>query len=275
VIFVIDASVAVKWFVEEDGHDEACDLLEDGIVRLAPDLVFTEVANALRKKLNAREITLQQAQAALADLAAYVPRIIPSEALAQDALLLAAELNHPVADCMYLACAKYTGAKLVSADEKFVAKCEDNHRWFVQSLAKLRDSILCDLERTTFAPEIPTIVAFTRLLAIYLQCRSSIIRNWFKGDAVDSARQRLVDEVSALDAVHQRDMIAVCWLGSLDVSAQSDAEIHAQWVWRIANLETILPDGLHDRIGYIIMIMQHLEAGLPLLSRLYAYADFS
>ncbi len=48
---VIDASVAVKWLVVEDRHALARDVLRDGFVLMAPDLLLIEVANALRNKV--------------------------------------------------------------------------------------------------------------------------------------------------------------------------------------------------------------------------------
>ena len=39
-MIVVDASVAVKWFVQEDGHLPATQLLEHGLAIMAPDLIF-------------------------------------------------------------------------------------------------------------------------------------------------------------------------------------------------------------------------------------------
>ena len=46
---VVDASVAVKWFVEEDGRQQALQIL-DLDEREAPDLIIAEVANVIWKK---------------------------------------------------------------------------------------------------------------------------------------------------------------------------------------------------------------------------------
>ena len=43
---VIDASVALKWFVEEQGTDQAAALLAGNDLLIAPDLIVAEVANA-------------------------------------------------------------------------------------------------------------------------------------------------------------------------------------------------------------------------------------
>jgi len=49
---VIDASVAIKWFIEEELHRAALDLLDRPGDRHAPDLLVAEVANiAWRKRV--------------------------------------------------------------------------------------------------------------------------------------------------------------------------------------------------------------------------------
>ena len=53
IIYVIDASVGVKWFIEEEYSDRADELLSDfqeGIVELvAPKSFMQEFCNAIRK----------------------------------------------------------------------------------------------------------------------------------------------------------------------------------------------------------------------------------
>ena len=45
--YVVDASIVVKWFVEEKWSDEASSLLEAEVTLIAPELLFAEVSNAL------------------------------------------------------------------------------------------------------------------------------------------------------------------------------------------------------------------------------------
>jgi predicted nucleic acid-binding protein len=46
---IVDASVALKWFVEEEGSSDAADLIAASNPRLAPDLIIPEVLNAAWK----------------------------------------------------------------------------------------------------------------------------------------------------------------------------------------------------------------------------------
>ena len=63
---VVDASVAVRWVVPERGSDAAAALLEEPRTWLAPRLLMTEVASALRRKVAGHELTAPVAMGALA-----------------------------------------------------------------------------------------------------------------------------------------------------------------------------------------------------------------
>lgn len=47
---VIDSSVAVKWYVLEEGHQHAARLFLGGHILLAPDILLAETANVFRRK---------------------------------------------------------------------------------------------------------------------------------------------------------------------------------------------------------------------------------
>lgn len=119
---VIDASVAVKWLLVEDRHELARDVLEDGFELIAPDLLLVEVANALRNKFRAGLVAKAQADSAIEALPGYFDSFFrPSDVLA-NAFDIACGINHPVADCIYLACAIETGAPLLTDDAALFAK---------------------------------------------------------------------------------------------------------------------------------------------------------
>ena len=56
-LVVLDASVVVRWVVPERGADEALELLSQSIDWIAPRLMLSEVAGALRRKVMAGELT--------------------------------------------------------------------------------------------------------------------------------------------------------------------------------------------------------------------------
>jgi predicted nucleic acid-binding protein len=115
---VVDASVALKWLVEEEGTDAADTLRGQHLV--APALVRVEVANVLRT-MAARGAS----PAAAVELFALFQRapvdiVEADDALERRALDLAIALAHPVYDCLYLALAERMGAPLVTADARFL-----------------------------------------------------------------------------------------------------------------------------------------------------------
>jgi len=117
VKLVIDASVAVKWLVIEERHELARDVLRDGFFLSAPDLLLTEVANALRNKVRTGMIGEAQGRAALTELPRYFDRFFGPRDTLVKAFEIALKINHPVADCVYLACAQESGAALLTDDE--------------------------------------------------------------------------------------------------------------------------------------------------------------
>lgn len=115
---VIDASVAIKWLVDEDGSEAALGLKSRDLV--APALLRIEAANVLRT-LVARGAAKRGEALGLALLQdAPVAIVDHDEALEKRALELALDLGHPVYDCVYLALAERMGRTLVTADSRFL-----------------------------------------------------------------------------------------------------------------------------------------------------------
>lgn len=115
---VVDASVAAKWLFAEPHTADARGVLGHRIDLYAPSLLLVEVANVIWKKARRREIP--DAQPYLLELAALgdVVTLRSSAALILPATATALTLDHPVYDCIYLACAEVEGAPLVTADKK-------------------------------------------------------------------------------------------------------------------------------------------------------------
>jgi predicted nucleic acid-binding protein len=127
-MLVLDASVAVKWFVEEPGTAAAMELLAQDQLLIAPDLVIVEVANVAWKHLMRGDLQLSQ----LTHVPEAVPRMFaelwPTVWLASRAFEIAAELRHPVYDCFYLALAEREEATLVTADRRLIDRLAGS-RW--------------------------------------------------------------------------------------------------------------------------------------------------
>lgn len=114
----VDASVAVKWLVPEDAHEQARLLLGPGIERHAPGLLLAEVANAIWKKARpGGEIESGRPFVAGVSKLPGVVRLHPIETLLEDAMKTALRIGHPIYDCLYIACARRTGSVLITADQ--------------------------------------------------------------------------------------------------------------------------------------------------------------
>lgn len=113
---VIDASVAVQWFVPEPGSADATRLLHTDSPFLAPDFMPVEATNAWWKKCRRGEMSSSQVERALARLLALGLELVPSAALLTRATSVALDLDHAVYDCVYLVLATQHGATLATSD---------------------------------------------------------------------------------------------------------------------------------------------------------------
>ena len=125
-MLVVDTSVAVKWVVPEaasaieGGTDAALALLPQTLI--APDCIVAEFANAMFKKVIAKEIGTEQAAASL-EILPDIVNLVPATPLVPAAFRLSLELQHAVHDCVFLALAIQNNCRLVTADARFVAHC--------------------------------------------------------------------------------------------------------------------------------------------------------
>lgn len=118
---VVDASVVVRWIVPERGSEQAVALLRQSFRWIAPRLLLTEVASALRRKVAEGELSTEVALEAL-DVLMTGPggaiELAADEAVMPLALTLALSLQHKLPDCVYLALAERSGADLVTAHRR-------------------------------------------------------------------------------------------------------------------------------------------------------------
>ncbi len=117
--YVIDASVVIKWVVNEPGSENAVRLI-GGPTLSAPDLLMSECANILWKKVRREELTRDEASLAVELLVRADIELVPTRALTPAATQLSLDLDHPAYDCMYLALALDRDDAFVTADSRFV-----------------------------------------------------------------------------------------------------------------------------------------------------------
>ena len=116
--FVVDASVAAKWFFAEEHSSEARRLLSKSHELLAPDLIWSELGNIAWKKVRRSEITPDEAMGVLGD-ALQTPLVVTdARFLICSALDLALASGRTTYDCMYLALAIGAKCRMATADDR-------------------------------------------------------------------------------------------------------------------------------------------------------------
>jgi len=123
--FVVDASVAIKWYLPEPNSVDADRLLSGGFQLLAPDLLIPEVGNILWKRVVRSEITVQKAKVILRALESLPMTLLPASVLAENAMTVACGLQRSFYDSLYLALALMSDCSLVTADRKLFDAVKD------------------------------------------------------------------------------------------------------------------------------------------------------
>lgn len=117
--YVVDASVAVKWYLPEIHSQQATTLLIPDNTLWAPDLIFAEVGNVCWKRVQRQELDRMYASALVQDFLSSPLRIESHSALLEPAWEIAVEQGRSVYDCLYLALANQIDVPLVTADLRF------------------------------------------------------------------------------------------------------------------------------------------------------------
>jgi predicted nucleic acid-binding protein len=124
-MIVVDASVAAKWFLPENGSEEAIALQEGPHQLLAPALIRLEVRAAIMRRVRdpktpiSAETAIDLCGRWLSLLVGGAVALVPEHELLSAAIRLSAEVRHSLQDCLYLAAAAREGLPLVTADEPF------------------------------------------------------------------------------------------------------------------------------------------------------------
>lgn len=125
-MYVVDASVVIKWFLPE-AYKEAADVLLRGFLSqqlqlMAPDFIVAEIGNVLWKRSIRKDISVAQANESYQYFLTLALPLRASSTIAPRALGLGIQENHPIYDTLYVALAENQGCELVTADQKLLNK---------------------------------------------------------------------------------------------------------------------------------------------------------
>lgn len=119
MIYVVDASVSVKWYVPELFEKEADKILNGSHDLHAPELILPEFSNIIRKKIRRGEITEQIGKKIVTAFGKTSLKFHSHKKLINSAFVGATITGQTVYDWTYLALAVALDCQFVTADERF------------------------------------------------------------------------------------------------------------------------------------------------------------
>lgn len=119
MMYVVDASLAVKWYVPEVHSDDAGRLLDPAYQLCAPDLIIPEFGNIIRKKIARGELTEAQGRKIIGAFLIVPVTVYSAVPLLKPAFEGAVRSAQTVYDWTYLALAVALDCRMVTADERF------------------------------------------------------------------------------------------------------------------------------------------------------------
>ena len=122
---VVDASVALPWFIEGPDAKRADALVRSREPLIAPEFVIAEMTNAAWTATMFHGLPQQEATDIVREATRFFSELVPSASLnyKNRALAIALELRNPVYDCFYLALAEARNLTVVTADARLLRRC--------------------------------------------------------------------------------------------------------------------------------------------------------
>ena len=117
-VYVVDASVAAKWFFNEVHSEDALRFLTPANQLLAPDFVLLELENLVCKRIRRSEITESEGRDLREAFRTLPMELYPFSSLADSAFELAVLTGRSPYDCLYLALAVAIDATVLTADRR-------------------------------------------------------------------------------------------------------------------------------------------------------------
>jgi predicted nucleic acid-binding protein len=144
---VLDTNVVVKFFIEEPDDKEQIQALLKATLQeqarpVVPDFLFVEFANTLWLKLRSGDLTVPEAETALADLEAWSDEaaVIPFFEGMLPVVYAARRYDHAVYDMAFVVLAEKQKAPFITADRKLYLKIRGDYDkvFLLQSLSPER-----------------------------------------------------------------------------------------------------------------------------------------
>lgn len=117
-VIVVDASVAAKWFVEEEFSAAAFEILDESNQLHAPDFMLLEMDSILCKWGRRGLVTPSEASGVRDALRRYPIQLHSFTSFLDPAFAIAVQTGQTIYDCLYIALASLLDARTVTADRR-------------------------------------------------------------------------------------------------------------------------------------------------------------
>lgn len=133
-LYVVDASVAAKWFFDEEHHEFARRVLSQGNELHVPDFFLLEMDSILSKRIRLGEIEESDGRTIRSAVRRLPLRRHPFVPLMDFGYELAINSRASIYDCLYVALATVLDGEVVTADRRLVRRLSgspfsDRVRW--------------------------------------------------------------------------------------------------------------------------------------------------
>lgn len=121
-LWVLDASVVIKWFIPEGDRAAAMALRVSSARFAAPDLLFVELSNIVWKLVKRSEIEPEPAAAIIHAISTAPWLVHSNQSLARDATDLALASGVSASGASYVALAMRLNTRCITADRKLIER---------------------------------------------------------------------------------------------------------------------------------------------------------
>jgi predicted nucleic acid-binding protein len=122
---VLDASVAAKFFITEDGSDAARRFVTSDQKFVAPDLLLLELASIAAKRFRRGDIPKDLAIEMVKDSGRLADEVVPAAGLIHRAFQFALQ-GFSAYDGVYLALAEQRGCAVLTVDSKLLSRAQQH-----------------------------------------------------------------------------------------------------------------------------------------------------
>lgn len=124
-VYIVDASVAAKWFVNEEYSDKALSILTEENRLHGPDFLLLEMDSIILKWVRRGVVSVEEGGDLRRALRSYPIQLHPFPQLLDSAFVIAVESGQSIYDNIYVALAALLGEKMVTADRRLYEGLKD------------------------------------------------------------------------------------------------------------------------------------------------------